>query len=138
MNRSYTLLLQPVINIGLDARVEIFGGLGRIPAQLPTTLTPSTRVASHERKVELVRLGVQVRLAQLYRFRRRHLPTRMKGLADRFDHGELPILPTLQEIVSVTARGGLFSGYDRVKEKVIELANLTYFKTCRSTSNSVE
>jgi len=121
--------LQPVINISLNARVKIFGCLRRIPAQLPTAFTPGTRVRPHVRKDELVRLRVQIRLAQLSNLWRRYLPTRVKSLSDRFDHSELLVLSALEEIVSVAARGWLFSRNDRVEEDAEEPSDLTYFKS---------
>jgi len=119
------MLLQPVVNIGLNARVEIFGRLPRIPTQLPTTLAPGTRTASHIRKHKLVRFWIQVRFAQVNSLGRRYFSTGVKSLADRFDSSQLLVFPALKEIESVTAGGWLFSGYDRVEEDVVEFGDLT-------------
>ena len=125
------MCLQPAIDLGSDARIEILGRLRGIPAQLPTTLAPSTSIDSHPKKGEPVRLGVQVRLAQLDSLWRCQLPTGVKFLGDRLDHSELLVLPTLKVIVPVTARRRLFPRHDRVEENVVELADWAYFKINR-------
>ena len=120
------VVLQIVINIGLDARVEILGGLRRLPAQLPAAIAPSASIGSHLQKCELVRLRVQVRSAQLNSLGRDHFPTSVKSLGDRLDESELLILSTLEEVVSVTPRSRLFSGDDGVEKDAVELPNLEY------------
>ena len=99
-----SMLLQPVINISLNARVEIFGRLRRIPTQLPTALTLDTTVRSQTHKDKLVQLRIYIRLAQLNGLWRGYLPTRVKSLRDSFGRIELLVLPALEEIVAVTAR----------------------------------
>jgi len=133
-----SMCLQPVINIGLDARIEILGRLEGIPAQLPTTLSPSTRVGSHPQKSELVQLGVHVRFVQLNSLRRRHLPAGVKILGDHLNCGKLLVLPTFEEIVPVAARRRLFSRHDCVEENTIELADLRYFCTCQLGSDRAD
>ena len=124
-------LLQTVINVGFNTCVEIFGSLRRIPAQLPTTITPSASIGSHLQKCEPVRLGVQVHSAQLNSLGRVHFLTSVKILGDRLDESELLVLSTLEEVVTITTRSRPFSRYDGVEEDVVELSN---FKCVKSAS----
>ena len=125
-------LLQAVINIGLNARVEILGSLRRVPAQLPTTIAPSASIGSHLPKCELVRIGVQVRLAQLDSLGGNHFPTSIKVIGDHLYESELLVLSTLEEVVTVTARSRLFSRYDGVEEDVVEFPNFKCVNRHRS------
>lgn len=132
------LILQAVVDIGLNTRVELFGRLRRIPAQLPATLALRTRVGSHLHENELVRLWIQICFAQLNCLRRHYLPARVKSLGDHFDNSQLLVLSALKEIESVATGSWLFSGYDRVKEDAVEFADLTYFKLCQFASGCTE
>ena len=125
-------LLQTVINVGFNTCVEIFGSLRRIPAQLPTTITPSASIGSHLQKCEPVRLGVQVRSAQPNSLGRNHFSTSVKILGDRLDESELLVLSTLEEVVTITTRSRPFSRYDGVEEDVVELANFKCINQRRS------
>ena len=118
--------LQPVSDVSLDARIEILGRLLGIPAQLPTTLAPSTRIGSHPQKGELVQLGVHVFFVKPNSLRRCHLPASIKSLGDYLNHSELLVLPTLEEIITVAARRSLFSRHDRVEENTVEFADLRH------------
>lgn len=95
---------------------------------MPTTLAPGTRIGSHTPDDAFVILRTYVPFAQLDNLWRRDLPARVESFGDRFDHSALFILPTLEEIEPIAARGWLFSGHNRVKEDLVELADFDVFQ----------
>jgi hypothetical protein len=139
VGRPFSSSLQYVVNVGLDARVEILRGLGRIPPQLPTVVTPRTTICSHPHQVEdeLVRLRAQIGFGQLRNLRRCDLPTRVKCFGYCFDRIELRVLSALKEVESLTTGSWLLSGHDGIEEDAVELANLGYRKLHQSTPNFV-
>ena len=118
-----------MVNLGLDARVEILSRLRGVPPQLPAALAPRAGVGSHLQNRTFIQLRIQVRLAQLNSFRGRHLPPRKERLSDRLRQWQLFVLcSALEEVESVPTGGGarLLSGNDRVEEDVVEVSNLTF------------
>ena len=117
---------QAVINVSSYALVEIFGRLRGVPTQLSATVTSGTRIVPHLQKVpvELIALVAQISFGQLNGFGGCDLPTCIKRLGNLFRRIPLPVLPAVEEVISLVAGILLFPGFDRVEEEVEELANL--------------